>query len=115
MRNSIQNNEDGDRNEIFVACGDSFTDKHGDRTGVALWGYDENKKMFFVNRKSKREEYFRFRSQFSTFTAVGLYEMLRPLSTIHQTTLRHGTSKYFLKIKPRKVSLDFPPLSPKSE
>jgi hypothetical protein len=77
MRNSDPSNQDGNRDEILVACGDPFTDVHGDRTGVARWGYDEKKRLFYVRRNSNREEYFKFRSQFHSFTAVGLQELIR--------------------------------------
>ena len=72
MRNSNQNHDEGERTEIFVACGDGFTDEHGDRTGVDVWGYDPDKKLFFVKRKSERYEYFKYRSKFSSFTSVDL-------------------------------------------
>ena len=63
IRNSNPSNQDGNHDQIFVACGDPFTDIHGDRSGVARWGYDENLRMFFVTRKSLREEHFKYRSQ----------------------------------------------------
>ncbi|KAL4568305.1 hypothetical protein LXL04_023914 [Taraxacum kok-saghyz] len=37
---------------------------------VARWGYDEDKRLFYVTRNSKREEYFKYRSQFHSFTAL---------------------------------------------
>ena len=108
MRNSIQNNDDGDRTEIFVACGDSFTDKHGDRSGVAIWGYDENKKMFYVKRKSGRDKYIKYRSQFTSFTAVGLQEMLRATFYNPSNNIEAWDFKKFLEDQAKKGFSGFP-------
>ena len=77
FKNSDPRNEDGNRAEMLVAVGDPFTDIHGDRTGVARWGYDGDKRLYYVTRNSGREEHFKYRSQFHSFTALGIQEMLR--------------------------------------
>ena len=78
MRNSDQNNDDGNRTYLYVKDSENFADEHGDRSGVAIWGWDENKQLWLVKRKgSRRAEYFKYKSQFSSFTAVDLCEVIR--------------------------------------
>ncbi|CAI9282196.1 unnamed protein product [Lactuca saligna] len=54
MKHSDQNCP-GEHHEMFFReTGKKFTDKYGDRFGIFMWGYDTEKKMWTVKRKSGR-------------------------------------------------------------
>ena len=91
-----------------MACGDDFTDKHGDRTGVALWGYADDKKMFFVKRKSGHYEYFKYRSKFSSFTSVDLSEVVRAPFYNTSDNIQAWDFKRFLEDQVKKGFSGFP-------
>ena len=106
MRNSDQNNEHANRADLYLRDAESLTDERGDRSGGAMWGWNEDKNLWLVKRKgTRRAEYFRYKSQFSSFIAVGLFEVLRSASTIPPTMLMPGTSKDFLKTRWGRNSL----------
>ncbi|CAI9295618.1 unnamed protein product [Lactuca saligna] len=50
-------NSPGDHLEMFFwETGKKFIDKHGDRSGFLMWGYDADKKMWIVKCKSEQIE-----------------------------------------------------------
>ncbi|CAH1450834.1 unnamed protein product [Lactuca virosa] len=58
MKHSYQN-APGDNPEMFFReTGKKFIDKYGDRSGIIMWGYDADKRMWVVKRKSGRIEYY---------------------------------------------------------
>nr|KAJ0204818.1 hypothetical protein LSAT_V11C500277750 [Lactuca sativa] len=58
MKHSDQN-APGDHPKIFLReTGKKFTDKYWDRSGILMWGYEFDKKMWIVKRKSGRDEYY---------------------------------------------------------
>ncbi|CAI9274835.1 unnamed protein product [Lactuca saligna] len=58
MKHSNQNSL-GDHPEMFFReTGKKFTDKYGDRSGILMWGYDADKKMWIVKCYSEQIEYY---------------------------------------------------------
>ena len=58
--------------------------------------------MYYVTRKSGREEHFKYRSQFSSFTAVGLQEMLRAPFLNPSNNIEAWNFKRFLEDQAKK-------------
>nr|KAJ0193794.1 hypothetical protein LSAT_V11C800400860 [Lactuca sativa] len=56
--------------------GKKFIDKYGDRSGIIMWGYDDDKRMRVVKRKSERIEYYEKKVDFLSWTKVDLSELI---------------------------------------
>ncbi|CAI9279086.1 unnamed protein product [Lactuca saligna] len=76
MKHSDQN-APGDHPEMFLReIGKKVTDKYGDRSGILMWGYDADKKMWIVKRKSGQIEYYEKKVDFLSLTKVDLFELI---------------------------------------
>nr|KAJ0225461.1 hypothetical protein LSAT_V11C100048600 [Lactuca sativa] len=90
----------GDHPEMFFReTGKKFTDKYGDRSGIIMWGYDAEKKMWTVKQKSGRIEYYERKVDFMSWTKVDLSELIHaPFHNPTNDTMA-WSFKNFLEIK----------------
>ena len=54
-----------------------YVTKYGDRTGIKMWGYDYETKLWVVRRNSGRIEHYDKMVDFHTWTSVDLAELAR--------------------------------------
>ena len=64
MKNSDLNVVDSNRPDMFIREGKRFSDKFGDRTVILMWGYEADRKLWRVRRKSLNTEYYKYKSKF---------------------------------------------------
>ncbi|CAI9281709.1 unnamed protein product [Lactuca saligna] len=73
----LDQNVPGDHPEMFLReTGKKFTDKYRDRSGILMWGYDADKKMWVVKRKSHRIEYYERPTKFISWKKVDLAKVI---------------------------------------
>nr|KAJ0225731.1 hypothetical protein LSAT_V11C100009100 [Lactuca sativa] len=76
MKHSDQNAR-GDHPEMFFReTLKKITNKYGDRSGIITWGYNADKRMWVVKRKSGRIEYYDKKVDFLSWTKVDLFELI---------------------------------------
>ena len=77
MKNSDQN-APGDHLQMFIkeVGKRKFVDRHDDRSGIRMWGFEVDKKMWVVKRKSKNIKYYAKMTDFVSGTIVDLAELV---------------------------------------
>ncbi|CAI9285423.1 unnamed protein product [Lactuca saligna] len=68
MKHSDQNAPGDHLETVIKETGKKFTDKYGECSGILIWGYDADKKMWIVKRKSGRIEYYEKKVDFLSWT-----------------------------------------------
>ena len=84
---------------FFTETRKKFTDKYRDRSGILMLGYDADKKMWIVEQKSGRIEYYDKKVDFLSWTKFDLSESSAHLSTIQPMIPWPDLLRVFLRIK----------------
>jgi hypothetical protein len=77
MRNSNQNDQSANIPDLyFKPMADIEGDVYGDRSGICVWGFDAEFKLWFVKRRSLKVEYYQYSHDFSSWTQTDLAELV---------------------------------------
>ncbi|MFS8002037.1 hypothetical protein Hanom_Chr13g01197401 [Helianthus anomalus] len=107
LKNKNLNPEDEDVNATphLMDVGESLYDKVGNQSGVVRWGFDHDRKRWWIKRKVGPVEWYKNPTQFQTFTKVDLIT----LSNSPYVDDKPGGCGYlFFKRLQREVASDFP-------
>jgi hypothetical protein len=106
MKNSDQNVSSSDLPDKYVVeFKKGFSDKYGDRSGVVAWGYDAEKKLWWIKRKSGHLEYYNKLKRFGSLTKVDLSDVINAPFINPSNDSR---AKLFWQFLRRQVDLGFP-------
>ncbi|KAJ0534054.1 hypothetical protein HanRHA438_Chr09g0396761 [Helianthus annuus] len=74
LKNKNLNPEDEDANAThhLMDVGETLYDRVGNRSGVVSWGFDHDRKRWWIKRKVGPVEWYKNPAQFQTFTKVDL-------------------------------------------
>ncbi|CAI9302576.1 unnamed protein product [Lactuca saligna] len=99
MKTSDQN-APGDHPEMFIReTRKKFIVKYGDHSGIMMWGYDGEKKMWTVMQKSGQIAFYNNKVDFLSWTKVDLLELIHlPFHNPTNDTIA-WSFKNFLEIK----------------
>ncbi|CAI9285741.1 unnamed protein product [Lactuca saligna] len=102
MKHSNQNAPSDHPEKFFRESGEKFTDKYGDRSDIVMWGYDAEKKMWIVKRKSGQIEYYEKKVEFLPWTNVDLSELIDAPFYNPTNDIMTWSFKSFLEVKAKK-------------
>lgn len=106
IKNSDQNVATSDHPDKYVIeMKKGFSDKYGDRSGIVSWGYDADKEMWWVKRKSGSMEYYNKMKNFKTWTKVDLTDLIN--APYHNPSNDPKASKFWNFLK-NQVDNKFP-------
>ena len=78
IRNATQYADDEPQPYGHIRLGRKrYANKYGDRSGIKMWGYDFETKMWVVRRNSGRIEHYDKMVDFHTWTSVDVAELVR--------------------------------------
>ncbi|MFS7985638.1 hypothetical protein Hanom_Chr11g01000861 [Helianthus anomalus] len=77
LKNKNLNPEDEDTNAThhLMDVGETLYDRVGNRFGVVSWGFDHDRKRWWINRKVGPVEWYKNPTQFQTFTKVDFFTL----------------------------------------
>ncbi|MFS7981474.1 hypothetical protein Hanom_Chr10g00951391 [Helianthus anomalus] len=74
-KNLNPDNEDAHATHHLMDVGETLYDKVGNRSGVVSWGYDHDRKRWWIRRKIGPVEWYKHPGQFQSFTKVDLTDL----------------------------------------
>ena len=77
MKNSNQNVTGGQPQMFIKEVGKrKFADRYDDRSGIHMWGFESDKNIRVVKRRSRNIEYYEKKVDFFSWTKVDLAELV---------------------------------------
>ncbi|KAF5818050.1 hypothetical protein HanXRQr2_Chr02g0060301 [Helianthus annuus] len=74
-KNVNPDDEDAHATHHLMDVGETLYDKVGNRSGVVSWGYDHDRKRWWIKRKVGPVEWYKRSGQFQSFTKVDLTDL----------------------------------------
>ncbi|KAM0026494.1 hypothetical protein Hdeb2414_s0020g00558841 [Helianthus debilis subsp. tardiflorus] len=74
-KNVNPDDEDAHATHHLMDVGENLYDKVGNRSGVVSWGYDHDRKRWWIKRKVGPVEWYKRSGQFQSFTKVDLTDL----------------------------------------
>ncbi|KAJ0796128.1 hypothetical protein HanPI659440_Chr04g0158581 [Helianthus annuus] len=74
-KNANPDDEDAHATHHLMDVGETLYDKVGNRSGVVSWGYDHDRKRWWIKRKVGPVEWYKRSGQFQSFTKVDLTDL----------------------------------------
>ncbi|KAM0042220.1 hypothetical protein Hdeb2414_s0011g00375541 [Helianthus debilis subsp. tardiflorus] len=74
-KNANPDDEDAHATHHLMDVGETAYDKKGNRSGVVSWGYDHDRKRWWIKRKVGPVEWYKRSGQFQSFTKVDLTDL----------------------------------------
>ncbi|KAM0044819.1 hypothetical protein Hdeb2414_s0010g00357711 [Helianthus debilis subsp. tardiflorus] len=74
-KNVNPDDEDAHATHHLMDVGENLYDKVGNRSGVVSWGYDHDRKRWWIKRKVGPVEWYKHSGQFQSFTKVDLADL----------------------------------------
>ncbi|KAJ0839389.1 hypothetical protein HanPSC8_Chr14g0606221 [Helianthus annuus] len=74
-KNANPDDEDAHATHHLMDVGETLYDKVGNRSGVVSWGYDHDRKRWWIKRKVGPVEWYKHSGQFQSFTKVDLTDL----------------------------------------
>ncbi|KAJ0792835.1 hypothetical protein HanOQP8_Chr01g0022401 [Helianthus annuus] len=107
LKNKNLNLEDDDAQAThhLMDVGETLYDKVGNRSGVVSWGFDHDRRRWWIKRKVGPVEWYKNPTQFQTFTKVDLITLSR---SPYVDDKPGGRGYLFFKRLQREVARDFP-------
>ena len=76
IKKNVDQNVAPDRGGLlFTELGTKFTDKYGDRSGIKVWSFDADRKIWMIRRNSGNVEYYKKLADFKLLTKIDLKEL----------------------------------------
>ncbi|MFS7994584.1 hypothetical protein Hanom_Chr12g01107751 [Helianthus anomalus] len=107
LKNKNLNPEDDDvqATHHLMNVGETLYDQVGNRSGVVSWGYDHDRKRWWIKRKIGPVEWYKLPGQFQSFTKVDLTELSK---APYADDKPGGPGHMFLERLKREVQHNFP-------
>ncbi|KAJ0800749.1 hypothetical protein HanPI659440_Chr03g0107151 [Helianthus annuus] len=107
LKNKNLNPEDEDANSThhLMDVGETLYDKVGNRSGVVRWGFDHDRRRWWIKRKVGPVEWYKNPAQFQTFTKVDLINLSKSPYVDDQPG---GRGYLFFERLQREVARNFP-------
>ncbi|KAF5790600.1 hypothetical protein HanXRQr2_Chr09g0385121 [Helianthus annuus] len=107
LKNKNLNPEDEDANAThhLMDVGETLYDRVGNRSGVVSWGFDHDRKRWWIKRKVGPVEWYKNPAQFQTFTKVDLITLSK---SPYADDKPSGHGYLFFERLQREVARDFP-------
>ncbi|MFS7927180.1 hypothetical protein Hanom_Chr04g00305941 [Helianthus anomalus] len=107
LKNKNLNPEDDDvqATHHLMNVGETLYDQVGNRSGVVSWGYDHDRKRWWIKRKVGPVEWYKRPGQFQSFTKVDLTELSK---APYADDKPGGPGHMFLERLKREVQHNFP-------
>ncbi|KAJ0592427.1 hypothetical protein HanRHA438_Chr03g0112831 [Helianthus annuus] len=107
LKNKNLNPEDEDANAThhLMDVGETLYDKVGNRSGVVSWGFDHDRRSWWIKRKVGPVEWYKNPARFQTFTKVDLINLSKSPYVDDQPG---GRGYLFFERLQREVARNFP-------
>ncbi|KAJ0878136.1 hypothetical protein HanRHA438_Chr10g0436301 [Helianthus annuus] len=104
-KNANPDDEDAHATHHLMDVGETLYDKKGNRSGVVSWGYDHDRKRWWIKRKVGPVEWYKRSGQFQSFTKVDLTDLV---NKPYVDDKPNGPGYMFFERLKREVAKGFP-------
>ncbi|KAF5768319.1 hypothetical protein HanRHA438_Chr14g0645681 [Helianthus annuus] len=104
-KNLNPDDDDAQATHHLMDVGKTLYDKVGNRSGVVSWGFDHDRRRWWIKRKVGPVEWYKNPAQFQSFTKVDLINLSK---SPYVDNLPGGRGYLFFERLQREVARDFP-------